>query len=192
MLGEAPFLKTNSPVSKAFSKTELAALVSMLKNKINSPLTSVVGRLFDAIASLTGLRQTMRFEGQAAMELEFALEGIETDEAYDLPLITIRRPFVLDWAPMVSALLADVKDGVSIATISAKFHNALAEAVVSVAKHVEQDRVVLSGGCFQNRYLTERIVYRLQAEGFRPYWHQRVPTNDGGLALGQIAGALWP
>jgi len=192
MLGEAPFPKTNPIVSKAFSKTELAALVSMLKNKINSPLTSSVGRLFDAVASLTGLRQTMRFEGQAAMELEFVLEGIETDEAYDLPLITIRRPFVLDWAPMVSALLADVKDGVSIATISAKFHNALAEAVVSVAKHVEQDRVVLSGGCFQNRYLTERIVYRLQAEGFRPYWHQRVPTNDGGLALGQIAGALWP
>ncbi len=78
-----------------------------------------------------------------------------------------------------------VARGVPAGEISVKFHNALAEAVVGVARQVEQLRVALSGGCFQNRYLTERTVNRLRAEGFRPYWHQRVPPNDGGIAFGQ-------
>jgi hydrogenase maturation protein HypF len=91
---------------------------------------------------------------------------------------------------MVEAILADVMNGIPVATISAKFHNALAESIVAVAKRAGQNRVVLSGGCFQNRYLTERAVRRLSAEGFRPYWHQRVPPNDGGIALGQVIAAL--
>ena len=91
---------------------------------------------------------------------------------------------------MIEAILADVQQGVSVGIISAKFHNALVEGIVAVAKRAGQERVVLSGGCFQNRYLTERAVRRLQAEGFRPYWHQRVPPNDGGIALGQVVAAL--
>jgi hydrogenase maturation protein HypF len=85
--------------------------------------------------------------------------------------------------------LSDVKSGVAVGNISAKFHNALVEAIIAVAKSTGQNRVVLSGGCFQNRYLTERAVRRLRAEGFRPYWHQRVPPNDGGIALGQVIAA---
>jgi hydrogenase maturation protein HypF len=73
--------------------------------------------------------------------------------------------------------------------VSARFHNTLAEAIVAVAKQVGQERVVLTGGCFQNRYLTERTVRRLTQEGFRPYWHQRIPPNDGGIALGQLVAA---
>jgi hydrogenase maturation protein HypF len=76
--------------------------------------------------------------------------------------------------------------------ISAKFHNTLAEIIVAVATQVGQPRLALSGGCFQNRYLTERTAARLEQEGFRPYWHQRIPPNDGGLALGQIVAALTP
>jgi len=91
---------------------------------------------------------------------------------------------------MIEAILADIKQGVGVGDISARFHNALVEAIVAVARHAGQNRVVLSGGCFQNRYLTERAVRRLQAEGFRPYWHQRVPPNDGGIALGQVVAAL--
>jgi hydrogenase maturation protein HypF len=91
---------------------------------------------------------------------------------------------------MVGEILSDVRNGIVPGIISAKFHNALAEGIVAVAKHAGQNRVVLSGGCFQNRYLTERAVRRLQAEGFRPYWHQRVPPNDGGIALGQVVAAL--
>ena len=171
----------------------------MLNRKINSPITSSAGRLFDAVSALVGLRATTRFEGQAAMELEFAIGDIETDESYPFDLgnaeakSEIEYPIskmVLDWAPMIAGILDDVRHAVSVAEIAAKFHNTLAEMIVAVATRVGESRVVLSGGCFQNRYLTERAVRRLQAEGFRPYWHQRVPPNDGGIALGQVVAAL--
>jgi hydrogenase maturation protein HypF len=96
---------------------------------------------------------------------------------------------ILDWQPLIGAVLSDMHHGVALGIISAKFHNALAEAVVNVAQRVGESRVALSGGCFQNRYLTERVVTRLRAEKFSPYWHQRVPANDGGIALGQIFAA---
>ena len=94
-------------------------------------------------------------------------------------------------------IIAEVRRGVPAGTISARFHNTLAEVMVEVARRTGQERVVLSGGCFQNRYLTERAVERLQSAGFGPDWQQRVPPNDGGIALGQAVGALrssgdWP
>jgi hydrogenase maturation protein HypF len=177
----------------------------MLARQLNSPLTSSIGRLFDAVASLIGLRQRVRFEGQAAMDLEFAIDQTSTDEAYPFPIHAPRTThhappapqyairntqYVLDWSPMLEAILADLTQGVPAARISARFHNALVEALVSVARHLAQPQVVLSGGCFQNRYLTERAVLRLREEGFRPYWHQRVPPNDGGICLGQVVAAL--
>ena len=188
--GDAAFEMKSLHPFQEMSSIALSALKGMLQRKINAPLTSSAGRLFDAVASLTGLRQTMCFEGQAAMELEFALDGNETKEFYSLPLVTRHLSLVLDWQPMIEAIEADVKNGVSAGKISAKFHNALAEAVVSVSKSFGLNRVALSGGCFQNRYLTESIVRRLRAENFQPYWHQRVPTNDAGIALGQVVAAL--
>jgi hydrogenase maturation protein HypF len=189
---------------RSISPRELAALKTMLQRRLNSPATSSIGRLFDAVASLAGIRQQVRFEGQAAMELEFALEGTETDEAYELPVLRNGRlsgsqpsttpsrftPYTLDWSPMLTALLDDIQGKSPPSAISAKFHNMLAESIVAVARQLGQERAVLSGGCFQNRYLTERIIQRLRAEGFRPYWHQRVPPNDGGIALGQVM-ATW-
>jgi hydrogenase maturation protein HypF len=187
----AKIFKRKKPATiAAFSAAEMSALKTMLAKKLNSPLTSSAGRLFDAVASLINLRQQIRFEGQAAMELEFALEGIETDECYELPLVTRHPLRMLDWSPMIETILEDIEQDVSLGIVSAKFHNTLAEAIVAVAQYVGQNRVVLSGGCFQNRYLTERTVRRLQTEGFRPYWHQRVPPNDGGIALGQVVAAL--
>jgi hydrogenase maturation protein HypF len=187
--GETAFERNELSSIAAFSSVELSALKAMLVRELNSPFCCSAGRLFDAVASLVNLRQQIRFEGQAAMELEFALEGVKTDESYPMSLVTRHPSLLLDWSPMIVAILADVKHGVSAGEISAKFHNALVEAVVIVAKHVGESRVVLSGGCFQNRYLTERTVKRLREEGFQPYWHQRVPTNDGGIALGQIVAA---
>jgi hydrogenase maturation protein HypF len=190
LFGEAAFEMTHLPPFQDIPAVELSALKGMLRRKLNSPQTSSMGRLFDAVASLANLRQIMRFEGQAAMELEFALDGIETDENYNMSLVPRPSSLVLDWAPMIEAILSDVQNGVAGGRISAKFHNALAEAVVVVARRAGGRRVVLSGGCFQNRYLMERTVRRLQAEGFQPYWHQRVPPNDGGIALGQVVAAL--
>ena len=189
LYGEAAFEMIHLPPLREMPPVEMITLRGMLQRRFNSPSTSSVGRLFDVVASLVNLRQQMRFEGQAAMELEFALEGVASDARYDLPLVTRGSKLVLDWSLMVHSILIDVNGGVSVAEISAKFHNALAEAVIAVARSSGLTRVVLSGGCFQNRYLTERTVSRLRAEKFQPYWHQRVPPNDGGIALGQIFAA---
>ena len=189
LYGEAAFEMTHLPPLRQMPPVEMITLRGMLQRRFNSPSTSSVGRLFDVVAALANLRQQMRFEGQAAMELEFAIGNLVTEARYDLPLVSCHSSLVLDWSRLVISVLTDVNGGVSVAEISAKFHNALAEAVVAVAKHFGETRVVLSGGCFQNCYLTERTVLRLRAEKFQPYWHQRVPPNDGGIALGQIFAA---
>jgi hydrogenase maturation protein HypF len=95
----------------------------------------------------------------------------------------------LDWEPMIRSLLSDLGAATPVAVMSARFHNTLAEMIVAVAERHGVPQVALSGGCFQNRYLTERAVRRLVETGFAPHWHQRVPPNDGGIALGQIMAA---
>ena len=179
-LGELPTLQ-------AFSPEERRLLGEMLDRGLHSPLTSSAGRLFDAVASMIGLRQTCRFEGQAAMELEFLAHEVATEESYPFAMLDGKDGSSLDWAPMVRAIVEDASQGGGSRVIAAKFHNTLAQIMIRVAKQSGEEKVVLSGGCFQNRYLTERAVQRLRAEGFRPYWHQRVPPNDGGIALGQVA-----
>ena len=190
-----------APVA-AWTPVERGALRRALESKVNAPWTSSAGRLFDAVASIAGVRQTCRYEGQAAMALEFALDGVATDEAYPIsvPARTAGggpagdraggptgMPLVVDWEPLVRQVMDDVSRKTPVGLVSARFHNALVEAIVGVADRVGEPRVVLTGGCFQNRYLTERAVRRLTGAGFRAYWHQRVPPNDGGIALGQLA-----
>jgi hydrogenase maturation protein HypF len=170
-----------------FTPKERRLLDGMLARGIRSPLTSSAGRLFDAVASIIGLRQVCRFEGQAAMELEFLTHKVETDAAYQFELNQGADGRGIDWAKMVRAIVRDVHDEIAAGVIAAKFHNTLVEMVVRVAQNCGDEKIVLSGGCFQNRYLTERAVKRLREEGFRPYWHQRFPPNDGGIALGQVA-----
>jgi hydrogenase maturation protein HypF len=184
LFGEAAFEMGGLATLRAFDSSELRLLKSALARRVGTHRTSSAGRLFDVVASIAGLRQRARFEGQAAMELEFALEGRETAEAYSLPVTDY-----VDWSPLLEELITDARHGVAPGLVSAKFHNALAESIVAVARIVGEERVVLSGGCFQNKYLTERAISRLRAEGFRPYWHQRVPPNDGGIALGQVVAA---
>jgi hydrogenase maturation protein HypF len=175
-----------APVAQ-FSKTERGLIRQMLAKGISAPVTSSAGRLFDAVASLLGIRQVVTFEGQAAMELESVI-GSEVTEVYPFKLSNA-VPQIVDWAPMISEILIDLQRGISPGVISAKFHNTLADTVVEVARQVVTPKIVLTGGCFQNRYLLEQAVQRLSQAGFKPYWHQRVPPNDGGIALGQIAAA---
>jgi hydrogenase maturation protein HypF len=175
-----------APVAQ-FSKTERGLIRQMLAKGISAPVTSSAGRLFDAVASLLGIRQVVTFEGQAAMELESVI-GSEVTEVYPFKLSNA-VPQIVDWAPMISEILIDLQRGISPGVISAKFHNTLADIVVEVARQVVTPKIVLTGGCFQNRYLLEQAVQRLSQAGFKPYWHQRVPPNDGGIALGQIAAA---
>ena len=192
IFGAEVFEMRQSAALAAFSNNELKSLQTMLTRALNSPLTSSAGRLFDAVASLINLRQQVRFEGQAAMELEFAIQGCNSTEAYPFPLEAPphgERVLKLNWQPLVQAILRDFSDNVGAALIATRFHNSMVEGIVAVARKVGQSRVLLSGGCFQNRYLTERAIARLREEGFQPYWHQRLPPNDGGIALGQIIAA---
>ena len=98
-------------------------------------------------------------------------------------------PRVVDWTPMLRAILSDLEQGQEAGVVSAKFHNTLTEIIVTVARQIDQQRIVLTGGCFQNRYLIERSAQRLLDSGFRCYWHQRIPPNDGGISLGQVMSA---
>jgi len=128
------------------------------------------------------------------MELEFALDGVATDASYPLQMDAAGKrwkhsPLILDWAPILQGVLAGLEAGAAPGLISATFHNSLVEIIVGMARRTGTARVALSGGCFQNRYLTETAVRRLGESGFQPYWHQRVPPNDGGIALGQIIAA---
>ena len=158
-------------------------IAQMLERGVNSPLTSSVGRLFDAVAALAGIARESLFEGQAAMLLERAIDGLETDDAYPLP--------GGDWAEMIGIVESDARAGAAPALIAARFHNALANWIVEVAEASGVRQVCLSGGVFQNGYLVERASRLLEARGFAVFTHQRVPANDGGVSLGQavIAGA---
>jgi hydrogenase maturation protein HypF len=172
---------------QGFSDSELVVIRRMLSRGINSPFTSSAGRLFDAVASILGLRQRVTFEGQAAMELEFAIQP-DIEETYSFE-IADQSPSVVNWAPMIPEILIDLQRDQSTGKIAAKFHNTLVEIIVAIAQKVGESKVLLTGGCFQNRYLIERAVNRLSEAGFDPYWHQRVPPNDGGIALGQVVAA---
>lgn len=183
------------PPLKSFSEKELIIIKTMLQKQINSPKTSSAGRLFDAVASIVGLRQINRFEGQAAMELEFQINDTTNDEYYQFHIKNQKKVgnylnFLVDWKITIQQILEDKENKVPIDLISQKFHNTLSEIIIEIAKKINESKVVLSGGCFQNRYLTEHTVKRLKEENFSPYWHQRIPPNDGGIAVGQIASAL--
>lgn len=179
----------NDLVKQMFVRGEVAPLRTMLEKRINAPRTSSAGRLFDAVAAILGLRERTSFEGQAAMDLEFA-SGSDVAGTYDFRLEG-ESPIVVDWAPMILAIIDDLRRNEPVEVIAAKFHNALAGVIVTVAERIGQRTVVLSGGCFQNRYLTEGAIDRLRARNFEPYWHQRIPPNDGGIALGQIVASRW-
>ena len=170
--------------AEPLSEKDLGLLSQMLAKGVNSPVTTSAGRLFDGVAALLGIRSVCSFEGQAAMMVEFRAErGI--DDSYDFALRE-GEPLVLDWEPLFREVIRDRDAGAPVGVICARFHNTLAEAIVEVARRTGASRIALTGGVFQNRYLTERAFRRLEGEGFKPFTHQRVPPNDGGIALGQV------
>ena len=199
---------------KALRRDERALLAQMLQRGLNAPVTTSAGRLFDGVAALIGLQQQVTFEGQAAMALEFAVDPGKNG-AYPIALATASNtrelrgtqgnlplapsqfppspplppPLHLDWQPMVEEIVGDLRRGVSSGMMAGRFHNALVEAIVATAQQVGTEQVALTGGCFQNRLLTERTANRLRAAGFEVLLHRQVPSNDGGISLGQIAVA---
>jgi hydrogenase maturation protein HypF len=191
IFGDDVFEMGDIETIQAFRPYEISVMRKMLQNRLNMPVTSSAGRLFDAVSSIIGIRQRAVFEGQAAMELEFSIRDVRTDGAYPFEFQRSKAGALeIDWAPMIKEIITDLASDVSKAEIAAKFHNTIVDISVAVARLAGEKSVVLSGGCFQNKYLTELAVRRLREEGFNPYWHQRVPPNDGGIALGQILATV--
>ncbi len=178
--GESAFEK----IDLNFSETEKSLLKLALTKNINCPKTSSVGRLFDAVASFLELCHVNQYEGHAAMLLENDASKSDTSDFYDFEVVGK----VIDWQPMIEQLLIDKKTE-STRYCAAKFHNTLAKISVQIAQRANQNNVVLSGGCFQNALLTQKIFTELTAANFTVYTHQNVPPNDGGLALGQLYAA---
>ena len=161
---------------------------SMIAHRVNTIDTSSCGRLFDAVASLVGLRQQINFEGQAAIELEtIAAEGMA--ESYPFALEGDTAVGTLDFRPAIERIVAEVRAGTPAPTIAARFHNTMAEAIVEVCRRLRAEeklnRVCLSGGTFQNMKLLARTLAGLRRLDFEVFIHARVPPNDGGIALGQ-------
>jgi hydrogenase maturation protein HypF len=181
----------NLPFIKALSPDKAGIIVQMAARRINSPLTSSLGRLFDAVAAIIGLRGGAAFEGQAAMELEMIADS-HSHGIYPFQWSEDRVPQA-HAAPIIASIVEDIRRGVPAFLISRKFHDTLAAmwAAVCVALRARTgiDRVALSGGCFQNVLLLEGLTHALQNENFTVYSHQLVPTNDGGIALGQAVVA---
>jgi hydrogenase maturation protein HypF len=172
-----------------FNKEERSILKIQLEKKINTPMTSSMGRLFDAAAALAGVRQTVNYEGQAAIEFE-ALADPDEAESYSFELgqnqVEVRSG--------INSLIKDAMNGVHVSKISARFHNGLAEMIHMAVRKMNQQtgirEVTLSGGVWQNLTLIGRTLSLLQADGFTVYLHHQVPTNDGGLSLGQAIIAV--
>jgi hydrogenase maturation protein HypF len=184
----------------------------MLDRRVSTVVTTSVGRLFDAVACLLGLRATVSHEGQAAMELEYladpseqaayplAVRGPDTLEPETVEsalasgtaeggVLLWQRAWQIDWGPLVLAVLDDLAAEAARASMAAKFHRGLVDAVVAVACRAHAEVVALSGGCFQNRVLVELAVDRLCQANKKVLLHRQVPTNDGGVCLGQAAVA---
>jgi hydrogenase maturation protein HypF len=167
-------------------------LVMMIEKGINAPLTSSCGRLFDAVASLLGLRNRVSFEGQAAIELEM-VAAIGDYPPYPVTLDSVDDASVFDPRAMIRAIVADFTAAIPVAQISARFHATLVAVVGEICSRVRlatgNNTIALSGGVFQNCLLTEAVIARLEKDGFTVLTHSLVPPNDGGLSLGQAAVA---
>jgi len=176
------------PALAGLSSQEQLVLIQMLDKGLNAPLTSSMGRLFDAAAALAGFERPMRHEGQAAMALEALVSRPAGARGYDFPLLAAPGlPLIADWGPCLEQMADESLRGMDPALRAERFHSGLAGLAVSVAQQAGLSRVCLSGGCFQNLRLLQAVKESLEQAGFRAYWHQRAPCNDGGISLGQAA-----
>jgi len=174
---------------------KITLIEQMIDKSINSPLTSSCGRLFDSVAALLGMRHTVSFEGQAAAELEMLLEPDNTDSSsYPFEIIKAEdKPWLLPVKPIITGIVEDLLENIPPQLISRRFHNTLAALFTGICQEIRDQKninsVVLSGGVFQNLNLLRQVKSSLEVLSFDVYAHEQVPTNDGGLSLGQaVAG----
>ncbi|NSW51419.1 MAG: carbamoyltransferase HypF [Anaerolineae bacterium] len=178
------------PSCIALTEQEKSVLDNQLTRQVNTPLTSSMGRLFDAVSSLIGIRHVVNYEGQAAIEMEAVAS--RTERGW-YPIHVDPTSHQIDLDPFWTSFLDEILQGIPQAVLAARFHNSIVQLTQTICCQLRQERqlntVVLSGGVWQNRYLFNRTVSALETHGFEVLTHRQVPTNDGGIALGQLAGA---
>ena len=169
---------------------KLAAVEPLVKQNINCVATSSMGRLFDAVAAITGVCERNRYEGESGLRLEALAMAHGPAAPYPFPCSGLQA----DWRPMIKEIAAEAEQRTPVSKVSARFHETLAAWIVEVALKSDIRRVALSGGCFQNAWLTARCAARLESAGCAVFIHQRVPANDGGISLGQavLAASFMP
>jgi hydrogenase maturation protein HypF len=185
----------NLDIVNCLETKPLKVLNQLIEKGIHSPLTSSVGRLFDAVAAAIGIcREQSSYEGQAAIEMEALVDKIllnssEKTLSYSFDINLINSIYYINSRPMWQALLNDLQQQVSQVEIATKFHRSLAHTIVKTVSRISQkntiESVVLSGGVFQNSILLEQVVHQLRALKLNVFTHSQIPCNDGGLSLGQ-------
>ena len=184
---ECPELSARSPGA------EFRVVDQMLARQFNTPMTSSMGRLFDAVASLIGVRDRVSYEGQAAMELEWLATETAKGGSYPFALTHSEHagPIILDTRPLIQEIVAEIAKKVDAKVIARRFHSTVSEMITEVCREVRQETgltsAVFSGGVFMNALLTTEATARLEGDGFTVYRHRLVPPNDAGLSLGQVA-----
>ncbi|HVU45714.1 MAG TPA: carbamoyltransferase HypF, partial [Terracidiphilus sp.] len=183
------FLEAGLPFLEAIDPAKINLVLRMLERQINSPLTSSCGRLCDAVASIAGIRQKVNYEGQAAIELEMAMNDATNEPGYDFELIQDGEMMQIGTGALFQSLIRDVSSSVPAGIVSARFHRGLVDILARVA-HLSRertglDRVCLSGGTFNNVFILRNLAQQLSSGGFRVFTHNLVPCGDGGLSLGQ-------
>ncbi|UCC78778.1 MAG: carbamoyltransferase HypF [Candidatus Zixiibacteriota bacterium] len=183
------FINLDLPFLKKIDTSDIKIFIQMLEKNINSPLTSSCGRLFDAVSAILGIRYSIDFEAQAAIELEMRVNE-ECDDYYENAVPNLSSGVSITTISLIKAVVDSFLKGEEVGIISAKFHKTLAEISVKAAKLIREkykiDTIGLSGGVFQNHYFFNFLCERLNSDGFDVITHSQVPTNDGGLALGQV------
>jgi hydrogenase maturation protein HypF len=179
--------------NKRINRAKWEILKRMIREKINSPLTSSMGRLFDAVSSLAGIRDEIHYEGQAAIELEMAIDEGCSGGRYDYDLLWNDGEWIIDPCRIIRGVVGDLRISEATGGIALKFHNTIIELILDVSQKIRDGKnineVALGGGVFQNIYLTTHVHRKLKEADFEVYIHNNVPTNDGGLCLGQAAVA---
>ncbi len=171
---------------------KISIVQSLIRRRINSPLTSSVGRLFDAVSSILGIRGRINYEGQAAIELEMLAEDKE-EKSYPFRVVEGKEGFIIDTLPLVKAIIEERREGKDTVVIATKFHWTLSQIVLKVCEllrnHWNLNEVALSGGVFQNSLILKQVIYLLTSSGFKILSHNLLPPNDGGISLGQAVVA---
>ncbi|MBU1006825.1 MAG: hypothetical protein KKH08_04450 [Candidatus Omnitrophica bacterium] len=189
----ASIKNVNANFLKRHDKAEIILLKQIIDKKLNSPLSSGMGRLFDAVSSLIGIRDVAEYEAQAAIELEKAIEDSVSDPKapgkYAFDYKRDNEVIVIDWAPVIKGIMKDLRAGKSKSVISLKFHSAVCNMIKDVCESLRKkcaiNQVCLSGGVFQNKYISANATAILENRGFCVYSHKRIPVHDGNISLGQ-------